>query len=129
MGLLTSLAAAKYLFSGNGGGHRTYRPPTPEEIEEHRRFVEESKKNNKPLIVSECCWGSFDDAERAKLIRGALTVFNKYNIGFVAHALQYCGCADLHDFGDGRTTPNIGNLCFVNKDGKIRPHHEVFNEF
>lgn len=93
------------------------------------RFVEESKKNNKPLIVSECCWGSFDDAERAKLIRGALTVFNKYNIGFVAHALQYCGCADLHDFGDGRTTPNIGNLCFVNKDGKIRPHHEVFNEF
>lgn len=44
MGLLTSLAAAKYLFSGNGGGHRTYRPPTPEEIEEHLRFVEESNR-------------------------------------------------------------------------------------
>lgn len=51
MGLLTSLAAAKYLFSGNGGGgHRTYRPPTPEELEEHRRFVEESNRQFDAMV-------------------------------------------------------------------------------
>ena len=36
MGLLTSLAAAKYLFSGSGkgggGGHAVYVPPSPEEL-------------------------------------------------------------------------------------------------
>ncbi|MBO4940202.1 MAG: cellulase family glycosylhydrolase [Clostridia bacterium] len=93
------------------------------------RFFEEAKKNDKPLIISECCWGSFDDKYRSELIRVALSIFTKYGIGFVAHALQYCGCADLHDAADGRSTPNIGNLCFVNKDGALRPYHEIYNEF
>ena len=94
-----------------------------------KRFVAESEKNGKPLICSECCWGSIDDKERAELIRVTLSTFKKYNIGFVAHALQHCGCADLHGPEDGRLTPNIGNLCFINKDGSMRPYHEVFNEF
>ena len=38
-------------------------------------------------------------------------------------------CFDLHDPCDGRVTPNIGNLCFINKDGSVRPYHEIFNEF
>lgn len=92
-------------------------------------FANEAKMHDKPIITSECCWGSLDDQKRAELIRGALTVFKKYGVGFVAHALWYCGCADLHDPCDGRVTPNIGNLCFINKDGSIRPHHQVFNEF
>ena len=94
-----------------------------------KRFVAESQKNGKPLICSECCWGSVDDKERAELIRVTLSTFQKFGIGFVAHALQYCGCADLHGPEDGRLTPNIGNLCFINKDGSMRPYHEVFNEF
>ena len=94
-----------------------------------KRFVAESEKNGKPLICSECCWGSVDDKERAELIRVTLSTFQKYKIGFVAHALQHCGCADLHGPEDGRLTPNIGNLCFINKDGSMRPYHEVFNQF
>lgn len=93
------------------------------------RFVEESIKNSKPLIISECCWGSLDNMHRAKLVHDSLSIFKKYNLGFVAHALWYCGCADLHDPIDGRVTPNIGNLCFINKDGNIRPFHEVYNNF
>ncbi len=39
MGLLTGLAAAKYLLSGSGkgGGHAVYVPPTPEELAEMAR--------------------------------------------------------------------------------------------
>lgn len=96
---------------------------------EVKNFVTESQKNGKSLIPSECCWGSLDDKERGELIHATLTVFQKYNIGFVAHALQYCGCADLHNACDGRVTSNIGNLCFINKDGSMRPYHEIFNEF
>lgn len=40
MGLLTSLAAAKYLFSGGGEKTVTYRPLSPEEIDEQRRLAE-----------------------------------------------------------------------------------------
>jgi len=93
------------------------------------RFVQEAKAADKPLICSECCWGSFDDQTRGEYIRTTLSVFSKYQIGFVAHALQYCGCTDLHNAEDGRVTPNIGNLCFINKDGTLRPYHDAFNEF
>ena len=93
------------------------------------RFAAEAAKNEKPLIVSECCWGSLDDKLRAEYIRVTLSTFQKYGLGFVAHALFYCGCADLHDPCDGRVSPEIGNLCFINKDGTVRPYHDVFNEF
>ena len=93
------------------------------------RFAEEAKKNDKPLICSECCWGSLDDKRREEYIRATLSIFKEYGIGFVAHALQYSGCADLHDTCDGRVTPNIGNLCFINKDLSLRPYHDAFNEY
>ena len=94
-----------------------------------RGFVAESKKFDKPLITSECCWGSLDDKERERFISVALSTFKKYGVGFVAHALWYSGCADLHDPCDGRVTDNIGNLCFIRKDGTLRPHHEIYNDF
>lgn len=92
-------------------------------------FVRESKKFGKPLISSECCWGSLDDKERAEIIRVTLSIFAKHGIGYTAHALWYSGCADLHNPCDGRVSPDIGNLCFINKDGSMRPHHEIYNEF
>ena len=91
--------------------------------------VAEAEKNERPLIVSECCWGAFDDKLRAEYIRVSLSTFKKYGLGFVAHALMYCGCTDLHDPCDGRFSPEIGNLCFINKDGAVRHYHEIFNEF
>ena len=92
-------------------------------------FVNESKKFGKPLITSECCWGSLDDKHREELIRVALSTYKKFGIGYVVHALWYSLCADLHNPEDGRVTDNIGNLCFINKDGNIRPYHEIYNEF
>ena len=93
------------------------------------KFVNESKKNGKPLISSECCWGALDDKVRGNLIRVTLDIFKKYKIGFVAHALQYALCADLHDPCDGRVSDDIGNLAFVLKDGTMRPYHEIYNEY
>lgn len=110
--------------------HLYYKGDDPELFDNKvARFVAEAEKNERPLIVSECCWGSFDDKTRAEYIHTTLSIFKKYGLGFVAHALYYCGCTDLHDPCDGRVSPEIGNLCFINKDGSVRPHHEVFNEF
>ena len=105
----------------------------PEDAEQFDEYVKQYagflKAKGKSAIASECCWGSFDDEKRVELIKITLDTLTKYGIGYVAHALQYCGCADLHDFGDGRTSPEIGNLCFVNKDGNIRPGHDIFNKY
>ena len=110
--------------------HLYYRGEAVEKFESAvAGFAEEAEKNGKPLITSECCWGSFDDKERSEFIRVALSIFKKYGIGYVAHALWYSGCADLHDMQDGRATSNIGNLCFINKDGSLRPYHGIYNEF
>ena len=110
--------------------HLYYRGEPIEEFENYvKGFLEESERNGKPLISSECCWGSTDDKIRGELIKASLEVFKKYNIGYVAHAMQYCGCTDLHDRCDGRLTSDIGNLCFINKDGSVRPYHEIYNEF
>ena len=93
------------------------------------KYFDESKKNKKPLITSECFWGALDDAERVRLMKVSLDVFKKCEIGFIAHALMYSKCTDLHDENDGRVSPDVGNLCFIGKDRKIRPGHEVFNSY
>ena len=80
-----------------------------------KNYMEYLKAKGKSLIVTECCWGSFDDETRVRYIKETLDVLTKYGAGYTVHALQYSGCADLHDYGDGRTSPDIGNLCFVKK--------------
>ncbi len=94
-----------------------------------KEYTDELRQKGKSLIVSECCWGSFDDERRVQLIKASLDAFTNHGAGFVVHALQYSGCADLHDYDDGRTSPEIGNLCFVNKDGTLRPGHDIFNKY
>ena len=94
-----------------------------------KKYMEYLEERGKSLIVSECCWGSFDDEIRVELIKISLDTFTKYGAGYTVHALQYSGCADLHDYGDGRTSPDIGNLCFVKKDGSLRPGHDIFNNY
>lgn len=97
--------------------------------EKVKNYMEYLKAKGKSLIVTECCWGSFDDETRVRYIKETLDVLTKYGAGYTVHALQYSGCADLHDFGDGRTSPDIGNLCFVKKDGTLRPGHDIFNDY
>ena len=110
--------------------HMYYRGEDVKIFEEKvKSFAKEAEEDGCPLISSECCWGSFDDKERAEFIRVTFDTFKKYGVGFVAHALCYSGCADLHDQGDGRATDNIGNLAFRNKDGSLRPYHDIYNNY
>ena len=87
-----------------------------------------SKKYDKPLLTTETCWGSRDDSVRTEIIRRTLTAHKKAGIGYIAHALHWSHMADLHDECDGYVGVP-GNLMFITKDGKIRPGHEIFNEF
>ena len=91
-------------------------------------IAEKAAKAKKPLIATETCWGSYDDVERAELIRYTLGELNKRNIGWLAYLLHTSGVADAHSQNEGAFS-KAGNLAFIMADGELRPEHQVVNEF
>lgn len=87
-------------------------------------FAKVAKDTGKPMMATECCWGSLDDAERVEIIRANLQLLKQHKIGFFPHALWTSGVADLHRYPlDGYYMP------FILGDGSLRPGHEAYNEF
>jgi hypothetical protein len=86
---------------------------------------EYAKKVGKPMMTTECCWGSFDDAERVRIIRTNLGLMKEYGIGFFPHALWTSGIADLNHKDPGHKL----YMPFILEDGSIRPGHEVYNDY
>lgn len=133
MGISATGGHSMRVFEGIFDVYLTHLYYTGDDVKEFERtvarFAQEASEDGCPLISSECCWGSLDDKVRADMMRVTLDTFKKYGVGFVAHALQYSGCTDLHDPIDGRLTMDIGNLAFTRKDGTMRPYHELYNEY
>lgn len=85
-------------------------------------------QSGKPLLATETCWGSLNDAARVDMIRFTLAELQKRGIGWLAYALQHSAVADLHreEFGPVSVP---GNLSFIEKNGSLRPGHDCFNAF
>jgi hypothetical protein len=91
-------------------------------------FVAFARTVGKPVLASECCWGSRDDQARVAIIRSDLTQFKKRGFGWTVYVLHHSMVADAHrpELGPGA---NYGSFAFIEADGSLRPGHEVFNEF
>jgi hypothetical protein len=87
-------------------------------------FFELAKKLGKPMMVTECCWGADDDAERASMVRMNLQALKQYKIGFFPHALWFSGIPDLNNKDKKHLY-----MPFILEDGSLRPGHDVYNEF
>ena len=94
-------------------------------LDEAVSFANQSKK---PLLASECCWGSLDDKERGEEVACELSELKGRGIGWLAHILHHSLVADGHrpEFGPVHTA---GNMSFIETDGSLRPYHDVFNQF
>lgn len=90
--------------------------------------VEFAHQKRKPLLVTECCWGSLDDAVRAELVRLHLEAFGERSIGWLAHLLNHTLVADGHRPEYGVVT-HAGYMAFVEADGSLRAHHGLVNNF
>lgn len=92
------------------------------------RDVAIARKAGKPLVATECCWGSLDDQARVESIRYTLTQLKARGIGWTVYLLHHSMIADAHrpEFGP---LGQPGNLAFIEADGSLRPGHDVFNEF
>ncbi|HEY3333248.1 MAG TPA: cellulase family glycosylhydrolase [Capsulimonadaceae bacterium] len=91
-------------------------------------YVAYAAQVGKPLIASECCWGSVDDTVRVELIRGTLDNLKPRKIGWLAYILHHSLIADSHreEFGPLGLP---GNLAFIEADGSLRPGHGIFNDY
>jgi hypothetical protein len=95
---------------------------------EYAKNVQLAKDVAKPLISTECCWGSLDDGVRVKRIRDELGALKKHKIGFFPHALYESYVADLHRPQYG-FVDKPGYMAFINMDGTLRAGHDVYNAF
>ena len=101
-------------------------------IEHFERMLDEyqevATRAGKPLLVTECCWGSLDDQRRASNVRQSLRVFKERGLGYLVYLLHHSLVADAHkaEFG---AVAHPGSLAFIEADGSLRAGHEVFNEF
>jgi Cellulase (glycosyl hydrolase family 5) len=86
------------------------------------------RKVRKPVLATESCWGSLDDAERAKIVATELGELRQRNLGFLAHVLHHSLVADCHRPQYGPVS-GAGYMAFIEADGSLRPHHEIFNKF
>lgn len=82
----------------------------------------------KPLLATETCWGSTDDAKRVEIIRYTLTQLKQRDIGYLVYVLHHSLIADAHRIEFGPLSAP-GNLAFIEADGSLRPGHAVYNEF
>ena len=89
-------------------------------------FVQIATKVKKPLISTECCWGSLNDKARSWIVISDLAVMKMYGIGFLPHALYESGVADLHRPQYG-PVGGAEYMAFIYMDGSLRAGHEVYN--
>lgn len=87
-----------------------------------------ARRVKKPLLSTECCWGSLDDAVRVESIRYTLAQLKQRQIGWLVYLLHHSLIADAHGPGYG-PVGGPENLSFIQPDGSLRPGHGVFNDF
>lgn len=87
-----------------------------------------ARKVGKPLLSTESCWGSLDDAKRVEIIRYTLGEHAKRGLGWLVYLLHHSLIADAHRPEYGRVG-DPGNLAFIEADGSLRQGHGAFNEF
>ena len=102
--------------------------PAEKHAQDVAAMVGHLERLGKPAIATECCWGSNDDATRVQYIRHDLGLLKQAGIGFLPHALHHSAVADLHRPVPGREWGTM-YMGFIERDGTVRPGHEVYNEF
>jgi hypothetical protein len=95
-----------------------------------RATVELANELGKPLVVSECTWGRWDDAERAEAMAREIDVIAATGAGFLPYVLWESPVADCHGKAAGFTydADAPGDLCFIRRDGSLRPGHDRIND-
>lgn len=89
-------------------------------------YVTFARRVHKPLLATETCWGSLDDAERVAIIHYTLSQLRDRGIGWLAYLLHHSLIADAHrpEYGP---VGAAGTLAFIEADGQLRPGHDAFN--
>jgi len=100
--------------------------------EQFEGFLDEAvafgKSVGKPMLVTETGWGALDDKKRSEVLAVELGAITKQGLGFVVHLLHHTLVADGHRPEYGPIS-GAGYMAFVEKDGSLRPYHDIFNDY
>jgi len=97
-------------------------------IEELDEVVAFANAVDKPLLATGTGWGAMDDQKRAKVLDVELAALADRDVGFLAHMLHSTLVADGHQRAE-MPVFDAGDMSFVDPDGSLRDHHDVFNEY
>ncbi|MCC6443894.1 MAG: hypothetical protein IT210_10630 [Armatimonadetes bacterium] len=98
---------------------------------ECNRALNLARSKNKPLIANETCQGSLSDEVRERIIRGSLGALRDRGIGWCAWQLHG---GRMISANPGITDTNAqpgdrGYIAFIDPQGRLRPHHEAYNDY
>lgn len=98
--------------------------------EEVQGYIELANRLGKPLVCSETCQGSLDDAIRSECVEKSLHTLKSHNIGWYAWLLCEGEIVSARrDRTDNNAKPgDRGYMSFVLKDGTIRSGHEIIKK-
>ncbi len=93
--------------------------------------VELARNKKKDLIANETCQGSLNDEVRVQIIRITLKTLKERGIGWCVWHLHGGKMITANrEITDANCKPGDRSyMAFIEPSGKIRPGHEVFNEF
>lgn len=89
------------------------------------KYLEPFKK---PYLITECIWGAPTADGRKQFLESELETYHKNNVGFLCHSLFTCPVADLFPLEEIGCTEGL-YMAFLDRDFKIRPHHDIFNNY
>jgi len=100
-----------------------------EEFEQYiTNKLEHLEAIGKPVLITECCWGSVDEESRRNFLESEIGTYKKLGIGFCCHVLATSRVADCFPF-DERTPIKEGlYMAFLDENYEIRKYHDIFND-
>jgi endo-1,4-beta-mannosidase len=93
------------------------------------QLIAVANEAGKPAVASETGWGvGADDAARAERLHIELGACVNHKAGFMVHALYHSPVADIHRPEYGPIT-GPGYMACIERDGSLRPGHEMIREY
>ncbi|MBR4888591.1 MAG: hypothetical protein IKU17_05555, partial [Clostridia bacterium] len=93
-----------------------------------RRKLDHWEKMNKPVLITESCWGAIDEEGRKNFLESELSTYKKLGLGFCCHVLVTSRVADCFPF-DERTPMQQGlYMAFLDENYEVRKYHDLFND-
>lgn len=84
---------------------------------------------NKPVLVTECCWGTETEETRKPILESELSTYSELGMGFSAHILLTGKMPDSTPFDERNPIKSGLYMSFLDENYNIRKYHDIYNKY